>query len=473
MVLRLFEHCRECAEHSKNFYRSLCLIIVHIIDKISNHFISLRRITFCSLKFSSPHFHFLSPHSPHSPTVLCTFDNIFVMDEENGDPQAEQGQNLDIQIFLDREVYFPGDTVSGKVLLNNEEERDMRGIKLTLSCNVNVMWAQKGGQQLNDITYLHKELYIMGEGKQMVLPAGKHKLSFSELLESKNCKDLPTSMEFPNGCARYQVKVELDWPWSYCQDATKTVNVVNIVNLVDHPEALQPASFTNQKRTGSCFNNSIIIVAGRLEKIAYVPGEHLLLNAEINNESGSNIYDSVVRINQIVTYTSTEKKTCTTERVVCEVRKGPLSPGQDLIIEEESLIIPAVPQSARLPSDFLKVAYQVEIGVSLDNNQDTWDFKATQAIFIGTLPTKNGYKRFKPNKSKPSPTEAEWPIDIPNLSIPIFKQAEIGKNAINGGVEESFVMKYPVLEFDREEALRHLESDDESGADECVSNFSL
>lgn len=408
--------------------------------------------------------------------------HVEIMGDHDGDVNYNGDQveaptmesNLDIRISLDREVYFPGDTISGTVFLNNGEDREMRGIKLTLSCNVSVKFPDKHGEQFNDITYLQKELYIMGEGKQTILREGQHELTFSEVLTCKNLTDLPSSMEFPYGCARYQVKVELDWPWSYCQEAIKTVNVCNICDLADHPESNQPASFTNQwkpKSIDSCFGqigNKMIIIAGRLEKIAYVPGEHLLLNAEINNESDSNIQDTILRINQIVTYESTGKKTQRTERPIFEVRKGPLGSWKDLVIEEESLIIPAVPQSASMPCDFMKVSYQVEIGVMLAGNKTIW---ATQAIFIGTLPTKNAYKRFVPTMSKPLSHIAQWPIEINGLPTPTFEQAFVESS---GNLEPDFVIKYPVFEFNREETLKHLdESDVEDEAEQKESQFSL
>ena len=395
---------------------------------------------------------------------------------------------LDIRVVLDREVYFVGQEITGVILINNPVKRRMRGIRLTLRCRAEVVWwHSKSGpfrkssniKYLNDDNLLYTEKYVVGDGKAIFLQAGKQQFPFSILLKGKKKRQLPSSMEFPNGNIRYYLKAELDWPWASAQDHERIVSVVDPVNLCDVRDALQPATFTKTIKVGLGLSRKKIHIAGRLEKLGYVPGEEALLHVEIDNGSSSRISSCVIQLVEIVKYLSSDNHHVVTRNVLSITDLGPIAKNCDLVKEKEPLYVPVVAQSAVSAVEFMKITHEISIVIVVNGKMKS----VSQRIIIGTLPTKNSYKRFSPG-STPPPQICMWPYGhmtrVPCPTITTTPPCPgVDWNHIMD-IDPDFHLQNVCYQFERKTAIETFDDISEADSDEDegdlqgnISDFSI
>ena len=392
-------------------------------------------------------------------------------DSDGGDEISPEDQPMEIRVKLDREVYFVGQDISGVVEIDNKFKRRMRGIRLTLRCRSEVVWweeKRKRGKkqtvkQFNDDNLMYTEKYIVGEGKAMFLQAGDHKqFPFSISIKGKKKRKLPSSMELPKGHIRYYLKAEVDWPWAVVHDHERLVSVVDACNLVDVRDALHPATFTKTFKVG--LSRKKIHVAGRLEKIGYVPGEEILLHVEIDNNSGNKISNSWIKLVEIVKYMSSSQKVETSRNVLIWNEMGPIAGRCDLVKEKEPLRLPVVAQSAVNIVEFMKVSHEISIVIYVNGKEKS----VSQRIIVGTIPTKHSYNRFHMGRTPPKQL-CLWPYDhmtkIPCPSIaPTAPNPEVNWNQIVY-IDPDFRLQNVCYEFDHDKAVEAFDDVSESESD--------
>jgi len=407
-------------------------------------------------------------------------------EEEEEDISPEE-MPLDIRVVLEREMYFVGQDITGTIIIANPVKRKMRGIRLTLRCRAEVVWWQtKRGlkkphkiKHLNDDNLLYTEKYVVGDGKVMVLQEGKHQFPFSISLKGKKKRQLPSSMEFPKGSARYYLKAELDWPWASAQEHERIVSVVDPINLCDVGDALQPATFTKTIKVGSALARKKIHIAGRLEKLGYVPGEEVLLHVEIDNASSSRISDCKIQLVEVVKYLSSDNHLETTRNILTTTELGAIAKKCDLVREKEPLYVPVVAQSAVSAVEFMKITHEVSIVIQVNGSTKS----VSQRIIIGTLPTKNSYKRFN-HGTAPSPRVCMWPYGhLTHLPFPTVTPSPpcpgVDWNYIMC-LDPEFQLQNVCYQFDRKKAIETFDdlseadsADEEGDSQGNLSDFSI
>lgn len=387
-------------------------------------------------------------------------------DEEDLSPEE---MPLEIRLLLDCELYFVGQEICGIVEIINEYKRRMRGIRLSLRCRAEVVWwEQKGGKSetknVNDDDLLYSEKYIVGAGKTMWLDPGKHEFPFSISLKSKKKSiRLPSSMELPKGHIRYFIKAELDWPWASALEHERLVSVLDICNLRDVRESLQPATFTKTFTVG--MSRKKIHVAGILEKLGYAPGEEILLHIEIDNESNTRISNWMAQIVEVVRYVASNGKHVTSRHVLVSNEYGHISRKSNMVMTKEPLMVPAVPQSFEASVDFMKVSYEVCIVICLGSSQKS----VSNRILIGTCPTKRAYTRFHTGTLPPE-VVCVWPFKhIEKLPCPqICDHAPNSETNWDGvmKIDPDFKLLNVCYGFNREKAVDTFDDESDSESDE-------
>ena len=389
--------------------------------------------------------------------------------------QSPEDMPLDLKVTLDREVYFVGQEIKGEVSICNEHRRQMRGIRLTLRCKAETVWwdkqkfsfkntKEKVVKHYNNHDLLYTEKYIVGSGKVMMLEKGNHEFPFSIPIkpESKGNTDLPSNMEFPNGHTRYFIKAEVDWPGAAAHEHERLVSVIDICDLREVKEALQPATFTKTVRVG--LTRQKIHIAGRLEKVGYVPGEEILLHVEIDNTSSKRISKYYIQLVEHVRYLASDGKRTTTKHVIVSNEYGAIAPKSDEVFEKEIVLIPPIPQSAKSHVDFLTLTHEVEIVVHVGGSVNS----ASRRIYIGSIPTKSSFVRFK-KQSLPLESVCSWPYSdlsskqpVPNVRA-ITPNPDVDYEAIEK-LDPEFKIRYLCYLFDRDLAIESFkkESDDDS-----------
>ena len=158
--------------------------------------------------------------------------------------------NFNIQFEKPLKIFFSGEELRGRVVIDLSSQKNFRQIKLEIVGRGEVHWTESrtvtrtdsdGNSRSETVTdhyrssekYFHQEFIIQqGPG----LPPGQHVLPFSLILPS----NLPSSFEGEHGSVRYYVKANIvrDWKWDHKVKQHIMVNGILDLNL--YPSAQAP-----------------------------------------------------------------------------------------------------------------------------------------------------------------------------------------------------------------------------------------
>ena len=141
--------------------------------------------------------------------------------------------NFNIQFEKPLKIFFSGEELRGRVIVDLSSEKKFRQIKLEVVGRGEVDWKEGDWDYRASEKYFSQEFIIQqGPG----LPPGQHILPFSLLLPS----NLPSSYEGKHGNVRYYVKADIvrDWKWNHKVKHHIMVNGILDLNL--YPSAQAP-----------------------------------------------------------------------------------------------------------------------------------------------------------------------------------------------------------------------------------------
>ncbi|KAF1764863.1 hypothetical protein GCK72_004813 [Caenorhabditis remanei] len=314
--------------------------------------------------------------------------------------------DLRIEYDAPNGVYFPGQAVTGKVVIQNREWIKARFLKICIHGGAHTSWGdterrhrmdEKGrSEHYNEhVTYNATVNYLSGESiawkstdGQNRLPAGTNVFPFAFSLPF-NC---PPSYEGCHGHIRYSVHVELDRPWKFNKKSKKCFSVVPAYDLNITPTAVNPMVNTASKNTGLIFKKGMVSMTVSLPKRGYVAGEILPITINIDNGSKEPVVAVRSKMSQLSHFhashgTSMHSTTHThhrnDEKCVAESRRNvnvaPRSKSQVVL----SMKIPSIVPSFQCP--IINVDYC--ISVKLDTNATFGGtLKVEFPLIIGTIP---------------------------------------------------------------------------------------
>ncbi|KAK5966908.1 Arrestin domain protein, partial [Trichostrongylus colubriformis] len=132
-----------------------------------------------------------------------------------------------------------------------------------------------------------------------VLNAGSYQFPFSFQLPS----DCAPSFEGLHGYIRYMVKVELDRPWRFNKTDKRLFTVVPVFDLNTIPDAAMPIKESTVKNLGIVlFRHGKVSVQCEIPKTGFVPGETVVINAYVINDSSKDIVKAVSKLVEISKY---------------------------------------------------------------------------------------------------------------------------------------------------------------------------
>lgn len=214
-------------------------------------------------------------------------------------------QTFIIELENHRGVYFPGQIVRGEIVLELNEAVKIREIRITFQGEAYVDWPsssspyeetsgpKKGGFRLpTDEHFSASEVYFnrtiplfgkgRGEGDSNTLPIGRHSFPFDFGLPDV----LPSSFEGPWGYIRYFINATIDRPWSFNKNYKRPFSVISPVDLNTQKNVMHSTSNRGSKRMFClCCKSGPISGTIHLDRIGFVPGERIDINAEIQNLS--------------------------------------------------------------------------------------------------------------------------------------------------------------------------------------------
>ncbi|XP_065829335.1 arrestin domain-containing protein 2-like [Oscarella lobularis] len=295
-------------------------------------------------------------------------------------------------------AFYPGQTISGTVVLELDEPTTARGVRLILQGRAHVHWSEQhgSGQHRHTVHYSDSEVYMNHsltlwgkqegdrQGDNPELPLGMHTFPFSFVLPSA----LPSSFESYNGHIRYYVTAQVDRPWKFDYKSKRPFTVIEYVD-VNQPALLVPMRSENDKHLCClCCKSGPIKLSASIDRSAYCPGESVVVSANAENLTNREMRGIRAQLIAVKTLYARGHRHCT-RHVVCEMMGEPIAPqGFGNWSEQAMPLPPTAPsiKSCRILdlSHYIQVCIVIPRGINL---------KIHFPILLGSIPLRPQLQR--------------------------------------------------------------------------------
>uniref|UniRef100_A0A915ITU7 Arrestin C-terminal-like domain-containing protein n=1 Tax=Romanomermis culicivorax TaxID=13658 RepID=A0A915ITU7_ROMCU len=276
-------------------------------------------------------------------------------------------------------IFFAGQQVTGVLRLRlsgsgpspDSTTTRIRQIRLEIFGRAATRWTRPNGRYTSvykgEEVYLNCRVVVWPLDEQPAprddhLPAGSYEFPFVFDIPP-NC---PGSFEGPYGNIRYFCKAIIDQPWSFDQKFKTMFNVISILDLNTHPDAVRPLKDAKLKKIGLLNSGGQIECMVDIERCGYVPGEKIPTNFTVTNNSSKVIKLIVVKLEERGWYTGAASFFTSTKgdvRLVAEMKSNEgVQPGRSQIWNGYSLPIPPINASI-LNSRIINITYKLIIEV--------------------------------------------------------------------------------------------------------------
>ncbi|XP_068216039.1 arrestin domain-containing protein 3-like isoform X2 [Palaemon carinicauda] len=285
-------------------------------------------------------------------------------------------------------------------------------------------------------TYFDCEFYIYGHKYQKdeneSLPAGIHKFPFAFNLPP----NLPPSFNSEKGFVIYMAVAILDRPAAanLVQKAGFSVHSILDLNMDSHASSSTSSSKT-KNLCCFCCQTGPITLAVQIPRRGYVPGEKILVSAEVDNISNRNTRRTRLLLLQVVSYIMPNGvKTIVEERILKEIVRGIIPPGETDMWENVTLTVPPlVPANVHLTCRLLHVEYRLDMVLELP--LPSKELRVSLPVTIGSVPLRSCFDKFLP------PKETRKPCGLPGINYAnypsyTFAECMFGREAIEHQYEK-------------------------------------
>ncbi|KAK3085924.1 hypothetical protein FSP39_010765 [Pinctada imbricata] len=204
-------------------------------------------------------------------------------------------------------VVAAGGQLVGCVVLQLDKATKINTIKLRLEGKGKSWWDERHGRSTTRYrayeSYIDYTVLLFSKSdtdESAMVPQGDNTYPFTIQLSP----NLPCSFEGRRGHVRYTCKASLDRPWKFNESTKRAFTIIRHFDLNHIPTALMPV-FAEQRQSieGCCCSAGDIEVSMGLNKTGYVPGEPILYDINITNNSDNVIREAHLVLIQNVTYT--------------------------------------------------------------------------------------------------------------------------------------------------------------------------
>ncbi|XP_060556233.1 arrestin domain-containing protein 17-like [Ruditapes philippinarum] len=326
--------------------------------------------------------------------------------------------HFQIQFDNPHGVFAAGEKVSGQIMLNLAKPMKMRSLKVLLVGEGKSHWSKRRGKTTvhyrGSETYLNA-LIVLFEGDSQSgnkeHPAGSHAYPFSVQLHA----NLPSSFEGTRGHVRYVCKCTIDRPWKFDSHTKRAFTVIHHVDLNYLQQAPIPLDGqTRQDIEGCCCSAGSVEASLSLNKTGYVPGEPIVFDILVDNQSDYRINQVELILTQVkyvvLSYDNVQSPDYTNlnpvqkKQTYRESRGAFLSSGHpknspktasfsllhyNCNIKQRTserinraTLVPSLPPSGLEGCGIIDIAYTVELKVPCSGSK----LKILKKIILGTIP---------------------------------------------------------------------------------------
>ena len=286
-------------------------------------------------------------------------------------------------------TYMPGETVSGKIILDTLKEKQVRGLYVSTKGISYVHWTES--DSLNDSktqTYSNSEEYyhfkynIFGVQDCQVghkIPYGHNEYTFSFRLPN----NIPCSFEHTNGYIRYTVKAVIDRPWKFDHECKAAFTVVSNLDLNLYREkcfGINDGMRKTFSRLCWCGKGSMDLQI-TVPSSGYVPGQTINTMLNYTNYSNEVITKVSATLLRKLQFRATSKTLSNVKVIKKATHFGPFPKNGQITSE---ILVPPMAPSYLQYCKIINLNYELIVSVHISATCSK--IKRTYPLLIGTIP---------------------------------------------------------------------------------------
>ncbi|PSN31155.1 hypothetical protein C0J52_22359 [Blattella germanica] len=129
--------------------------------------------------------------------------------------------------------YFPGESVSGRLIVHSDETVTLRSICVIFQGKAKTHWTEGEDSYSAQEKYFTNVITLYGGSGQIEeLPPGEYSYDFNMMIP----ENIPSSFKTSSGHVHYKVKAKVDRPQRIDPNVEELINVVSPINLNMNPQ---------------------------------------------------------------------------------------------------------------------------------------------------------------------------------------------------------------------------------------------
>ncbi|XP_046572095.1 arrestin domain-containing protein 3-like isoform X2 [Haliotis rubra] len=298
-------------------------------------------------------------------------------------------------VLLDggKEVYRPGEPVTGELVLDVTENVTVKGVRVYLYGQTLVKWDEYSSSTVGGTKdYVAREKYfgrvftVFGKGQNVsgpnhTLTTGQHNYRYKFTLPKEG---LPSSFEGEFGATRYWVKVEVERPFPNFDKCWYTgITVLDDINVNDYKATIGRAVVKQVSKALGFGNAGSLSLNVEIDRGAYCAGEKVALKVVVKNESTKDLGKLKAQLEQKIVFTA-HNETKNIHNIIRILESFPIKKGEERVWNNQLLDVDSIPASTKMRSChvievryFIRVLVEVPFGLNLET---------TMPVTIGTIP---------------------------------------------------------------------------------------
>ncbi|XP_064117152.1 arrestin domain-containing protein 17 isoform X2 [Macrobrachium rosenbergii] len=303
-------------------------------------------------------------------------------------------------------LYFPGHFISGRVIVELEEDTSVLGVYFHVVGEGVVRVSDRRQQVFSDKeNYIDFRMRLLGEPGQgpILLSPGIHSFPFKLGLPL----GLPSTFLGKHGWVQYYCKAALREPNGLTHKNQQVFIVMSPIDLNLEPSILaQPFHCEIEHKFGmTCCSQGPVNCRVRLDRGGYVPGETISIWARVHNQSKVTIKRTRACLTETIQYISKNKVVQAEIRELSSVSRGKIKPMETDDWKYEQLYVPPLPPTNLRGCHLIRIQYDVFFIIEPNNLEK--EAKLQLPIMMATYPYRNGDGTLKKKKG------AQYPTNLP------------------------------------------------------------
>ncbi|XP_076148106.1 arrestin domain-containing protein 3-like isoform X1 [Alosa pseudoharengus] len=260
-----------------------------------------------------------------------------------------------------------GDCIKGRVVLQLGKEAKIEYLFIKVKGDADVRWTERHGD--DDRTYSAHERYfklkqmlISEEAENTKVIPGTHVYPFCLQIPEGH---FPSSFEGHHGNIRYKLEAKMKRSWKVKKKASAKINFAT--KLDGDTAQLMSPQFGEKDKKMNIFSSGSLSFKAQLEKTGYVPGEMLVVQAEIDNSSSRNLKPKY-KLDKKITYIA--HSSTKIERGTIFKEEGSPIPSKDHQTVTQELMIPTSLPPTILFCKVLRLEYKLKVYIDVPYGSD-------------------------------------------------------------------------------------------------------